>query len=173
MSVCPLLFNTDAVALLNEASVYSAAFQKQANFLKSLQFSPDGAYTLSAQEDNNALISTLSPETTKKYAYYASVLCENEDLAVNGEVEPISIIPIGESIYDLKWFPHNHGTKCFVSTSRDHPIVLWDASSTSEEASIRCTYRGYDHNDELEAALSLCFNLAGDKLYAGSNRMIR
>ena len=27
--------------------------------------------------------------------------------------------------------------------------------------------------DELEAANSITFNLAGDKIYAGSNRMIR
>lgn len=34
-------------------------------------------------------------------------------------------------------------------------------------------HRGYDHMDELNAANSVSFNLVGDKIYAGYNRMIR
>jgi WD40 repeat protein len=84
-------------------------------------------------------------------------------------------VPIGESIYDLKWYPSaaQGTTPCFVSTSRDHPIMLWDVGDQHTEAAVRCTYRGYDHNDEIAAAVSLGFNLTGDKLYAGYNRMIR
>jgi len=86
-------------------------------------------------------------------------------------------IPIGEAIYDLKWYPgmqsSDPATKCFISTSRDHPIMLWDAGREDGKAAVRCSYRGYDLADELDAAISLTFNLTGDKIYAGYERMIR
>ena len=37
----------------------------------------------------------------------------------------------------------------------------------------RCSYRCYDHMDEIESASCLAFNHSGDKLYAGSKSMIR
>mmetsp|Transcript_7978 Transcript_7978/g.11919 ORF Transcript_7978/g.11919 Transcript_7978/m.11919 type:complete len:330 (-) Transcript_7978:106-1095(-) len=60
-------------------------------------------------------------------------------------------------------------TNCFITTSKDHPIHLWDVSS----GSMRCSYSGYDHMDELESAICVSFNLSGSRIYAGSNRMIR
>jgi len=38
---------------------------------------------------------------------------------------------------------------------------------------IRCSYRTYDHLDEVAAALSVAFNLTGDKIYCGYNNYIR
>ena len=38
---------------------------------------------------------------------------------------------------------------------------------------IRCSYSCYNAMDEVEAANSITFNLQGDRVYAGSNRMIR
>lgn len=173
MSICPLVFEGCTACSNTSTPKFSFAKQKNGNFLKSLQFSPDGAFTLAATEDNYALIGSLNPDTIKQHTYYTSSL-NAEDPDYYDEKDQISSVPIGEAIYDLKWYPpHNQGAKCFVSTSRDHPIVLWDASSCEEDAIIRCTYRGYDPADELEAAISLCFNLAGDKLYAGANRTIR
>lgn len=174
MSTCPLIFHEDQLLTQHASPLSCGTRQAPGNFLKSLQFSPDGAYTLSATEDNFALISTVDQNATRKHAYYSSGadIGENVDIGRTDDC-PVSMIPIGEAIYDLKWYPHNQGTNCFVSTSRDHPIVLWDAGTATEDASMRCTYRGYDQADELESAISVCFNLAGDKLYAGSNRMIR
>lgn len=54
-------------------------------------------------------------------------------------------------------------TSVFVSTSRDHPLHLWDAFT----GNLRATYRAYDHLDEVVAANSVCFNTAGDKIFAG------
>jgi WD40 repeat protein len=87
------------------------------------------------------------------------------------------------------------GSRCFVTSSRDHPILLWDANfdddglaackttvgttttcrvtDSASKKLIRASYRGYDHVDELDSCISLCFNLTGDKIYGGSNRMIR
>ncbi len=54
-------------------------------------------------------------------------------------------------------------TSVFVSTSRDHPLHLWDAFT----GNLRATYRAYDHLDEVVAANSVCFNTSGDKIFAG------
>ena len=38
---------------------------------------------------------------------------------------------------------------------------------------IRCSYRGFNHLDELDTAHCVTFNCGGDKIYTGSNKMIR
>ncbi|KAI4963058.1 hypothetical protein ZWY2020_019790, partial [Hordeum vulgare] len=63
----------------------------------------------------------------------------------------------------------NPATCVFASTSRDHPIHLWDATT----GELRCTYRPYDAMDEITAALSISFNSTGSKLFAGYNKAIR
>ncbi|KAK3011110.1 hypothetical protein RJ639_012669 [Escallonia herrerae] len=50
-------------------------------------------------------------------------------------------------------------TCVFASTTRDHPIHLWDATS----GELRCTYRAYDAMDEISAAFSVGFNPVGTK----------
>jgi WD40 repeat protein len=78
----------------------------------------------------------------------------------------------GEPNYETKWYPlmsiSDSASCCFISTSKDHPIHLWDISGC-----LRCTYKGHNHLDELDSPTSITFNLTGDKIYAGSNRMIR
>lgn len=59
-------------------------------------------------------------------------------------------------------------TSVFVSTSRDHPLHMWDAFT----GNLRATYRAYDHLDEVVAANSVCFNTAGDKIFAGAGRSV-
>ncbi|KAK9152163.1 hypothetical protein Syun_010472 [Stephania yunnanensis] len=79
----------------------------------------------------------------------------------------------GESVYDYCWYPYmsasDPNTFVFASTTRDHPIHLWDATS----GQLRCTYRAYDSMDEITAALSIAFNPTGSKLFAGYNKSIR
>lgn len=60
-------------------------------------------------------------------------------------------------------------TCVFASTTRDHPIHLWDAVS----GELRCTYRAYDAMDEITAAFSIAFNPAGTKIFAGYNKLVR
>lgn len=56
-----------------------------------------------------------------------------------------------------------------MTTSKDHPIQLWNAS----DGIMLASYSGYDHLDELDPAISIAFNPSGSRIYAGSNRMIR
>ncbi|GJU39043.1 integrase, catalytic region, zinc finger, CCHC-type containing protein [Tanacetum coccineum] len=57
----------------------------------------------------------------------------------------------------------------FATTTRDHPIHLWDPTT----GQLRCTYRPYDNMDEITAAFSIGFNPTGTKIFAGYNKSIR
>ena len=69
----------------------------------------------------------------------------------------VSQIAEGESIYDFSWYPRMSSqqpeTCAFISTSRDHPIHLWDAFT----GQLRAVYRAYDAADEITSALSVAF----------------
>lgn len=73
----------------------------------------------------------------------------------------------GETIYDFAWYPLMQPSEpascCYLSTSRDHPIHLWDAFT----GQLRASYRAYDHMDELAAAYCVAFSPYGDKIFAG------
>ena len=79
----------------------------------------------------------------------------------------------GEPIHDFCWYPYMSAsdpvTNVFATTTRDHPIHLWDATL----GQLRCTYRAYDNMDEITAAFSVAFNPAGTKIFAGYNKCIR
>ena len=198
---CPL--NLKAGICLTNSVACEDAKKNSGNFIKSVQFSPDGSCTLSATENNDVLICSVDEKLARKHAYYQVEEFDQpmESISTSTHSSAFALqscIPIGEAIYDLKWYPlmnaaADASSKCFITTSRDHPVLLWDAnqnanesndndkastsSSTSSGATaasrVRCSYRGYDQMDELDSAISLCFNLTGDRIYAGSNRMIR
>nr|GEW97432.1 hypothetical protein [Tanacetum cinerariifolium] len=79
----------------------------------------------------------------------------------------------GEAIYDYCWYPYMSASdpvSCvFATTTRDHPIHLWDTTT----GQLRCTYRAYDNMDEITAAFSIGFNPTGTKIFAGYNKSIR
>ncbi|KNC78021.1 hypothetical protein SARC_09532 [Sphaeroforma arctica JP610] len=61
-------------------------------------------------------------------------------------------------------------TTCvYITCTRDHPIHLREAAT----GAIRCTYRPYNHLDEVEAPKSVAFNPDGTKIYCGFEKMIR
>ncbi len=169
MQSSPLLVDGDAKVLCTERK-----YCDKDNFLKSAIFSPDGSSVLASTEGNDVNMYNLHSFGVDYYKYYQDASAIRSYVEDDG---PFCIhqstIPIGESIYDMKWFPgmnrQDSGTNCFITTARDHPITLWD----TESGSIRATYSGINHLDELDPAISLTFNLAGDKIYAGSNKMIR
>jgi len=76
-------------------------------------------------------------------------------------------------VYDYCWYPqmssNNPSLCCFASTSRDHPVHLWDAFT----GQIRCSYRTYDQVDEITPAISISFNLTGDKIYCGYQNYLK
>jgi WD40 repeat protein len=141
------------------------------NFAKSFRFSPDGQRALSGMEDGTAIVANSSTDIHNLMYYLPASEKTVTPTTSSCSFTTGSKIQIGESIYDMAWLPTS--SQCFASTSRDHPIVLWDVGSEEEKPRIICSYRGYDCADELEAAVSMTFNLIGDRLYAGGNRIIR
>ena len=184
---CPLNL-PGIVRNIGEIGVNLRKDQKH-NFSKSFQFSPDGYSAISAYENCEVAIYSIDDQYVCDNAYYNGVIgnkdgCETFGTKEGKVIAIQSTVPVGESVYDLKWYPMmiatDPATKCFATTSRDHPITLWDATASPPQSNfnettsrVRCTYRGYNHVDELDSSISLCFNLTGDRIYAGSNRMIR
>ncbi|KAH9796721.1 WD REPEATS REGION domain-containing protein [Citrus sinensis] len=153
------------------------------NFLKGIKWSPDGSSFLTSSEDKTLRIFSL-PENGISYDVNACSLAKDQD-----SYEASLVVTEGESVYDFCWFPHMsasggltismegrfaqmciYPTSCvFASTTRDHPIHLWDATT----GLLRCTYRAYDAVDEITAAFSVAFNPTGTKIFAGYNKSVR
>ncbi|KAH7857946.1 hypothetical protein Vadar_018194 [Vaccinium darrowii] len=137
------------------------------NFLKGIKWSPDGWCFLTSAEDNTFRVFSLPDNVDGYYGNACSFAADadsyNANLIVNG----------GESIYDFCWYPYMSAsdpvTCVFASTTRDHPIHLWDATS----GELRCTYRAFDAMDEITAAFSVGFNPAGTKIFGGYNKSLR
>lgn len=60
---------------------------------------------------------------------------------------------------------------CFswLSSGHEGPIHLWDAFS----GDLRCTYRGYNSADEIEAAMSVCFSADGQNIFCGYKKNVK
>ncbi|GKB93237.1 hypothetical protein Tco_0979374 [Tanacetum coccineum] len=63
----------------------------------------------------------------------------------------------GEAIYDYCWYPYMSASdpvSCvFATTTRDHPIHLWDTTI----GQLPCTYQAYDNMDDITAAFSISY----------------
>ncbi|CAN0402329.1 unnamed protein product, partial [Hapterophycus canaliculatus] len=123
------------------------------NFVKGASFSPDGTCLLTSSDDAVLRVFEVPSNALRAVRHE--------------EWSPCLYSVEGETIYDFAWYPHmssaEPATSVFVSTSRDHPLHMWDAFT----GNLRATYRAYDHLDEVVAANSVCFNTGGDKIFAG------
>ncbi|KAI4296625.1 hypothetical protein L6164_036571 [Bauhinia variegata] len=137
------------------------------NFLKGVKWSPDGSCFLASSDDNTFRVFSLPDHESDILHGAYSVDLDHDSFAAN------LVLREGESIYDFCWYPFMSAsdpvTNVFATTTRDHPIHLWDATS----GQLRCTYRAYDAMDEIAAAFSVAFNPDGSKIFAGYNKCIR
>ncbi|KAL5730612.1 hypothetical protein ACHQM5_003413 [Ranunculus cassubicifolius] len=134
------------------------------NFLKAVKWSPDGSCFLTSSEDN----------TLRKFDLPDNVDNHEDTSSAPEDSYPATlVVDEGESVYDYCWYPYmsaSDPTTCvFATTTRDHPIHLWDGIS----GQLRGTYRAYDAMDEITAAFSAAFNPSGTKLFAGYNKTLR
>lgn len=105
------------------------------NFTKGCQWSPDGTCLLVPSEDFRIRIYELPKELySEKIPSELSSTKFSAALAVKE----------GGLIYDTCWYPFMNSwepaTCCFLSTSRESPIHLWDAFN----GELRATYRAYN-----------------------------
>jgi len=133
-------------------------------FWKGCKWSPDGLCILTNSDDNALRIFNLPQDLIQE--------CDSKNQKIE-TMSPELKMKEGEIIYDYDWYPfmssYDSSTCCLISTSKDHPVHLWDAFT----GHIRCSYLSFNHLDELVAANSLSFNLDGSKIYCGYNKMLR
>ncbi|XP_071085011.1 telomerase Cajal body protein 1-like [Haliotis cracherodii] len=136
-------------------------FEQPENYLRGCKWSPDGACILTNSNDNILRLFNL-PE---------GVYTDGQDIPE--DMVPALKMKESELIYDFCWYPMMHSSDptscCFVSTSRETPVHMWDAFT----GELRCSYRAFNQVDEVTAAHSLAFSPDGRKLYTGFNKMIR
>ncbi|CAI9108844.1 OLC1v1008543C1 [Oldenlandia corymbosa var. corymbosa] len=136
------------------------------NFLKAVKWSPDGSCFLTCSDDNTLRLFSLQYDESGTDADSCSASSAD---SYNANL----VVSEGESVYDYCWYPYmsisSPDTCVFATTTRDHPIHLWDANT----GQLRCTYRAYDAMDEITAAFSVSFNPAGTKVIAGYNKSLR
>ena len=141
------------------------------DFMKSHAISPDGSQILLSSESNYISCWQLG-ETPGRTRYYGGNK-EEPNGGERGDVAISSVFNMGESIYDYAWHPYIDPTtelaSYFVCSTKDHPVHMMDI----ETGSIRCSYLGYNHLDELDPAFSVALNLDATKIYTGGNRVIR
>ncbi|DBB13553.1 TPA: hypothetical protein ACH3X3_000587 [Trebouxia sp. C0006] len=142
------------------------------NFLKGVKWSPDGACFLTASDDNCLRIFDLPAEAYSGELKSQSATELHDETATDSFAAALQVQE-GELVYDYAWYSRMHTSDpvscCFATTSRAHPIHLWDACS----GSLRCVYRAYDAADEITAAYSLAFHGQGSRIWAGYNKAIR
>lgn len=136
------------------------------NFTKGCKWSPDGLCVLTNSDDDRLRLFDLPAAAFVK----PTSLEEWSELP---EMRPVLKVQEAETVYDYCWYPlmssNDPATCCFASTSRQNPVHMWDAFT----GELRCSYRAYDHVDELVAATCLAFSCTGEKLYCGFNKTIR
>ncbi|XP_043469258.1 telomerase Cajal body protein 1 isoform X2 [Leptopilina heterotoma] len=150
--------------LLCSATEEYKASENCENFTKGCQWSPDGTCLMVPSEDFRIRIYELpkelyseKPTTNLSSSTLKSALCVKE----------------GGLIYDSCWYPHmnswNPATCCFLSTSQETPIHLWDAFT----GELRATYRAYNQVDEVEPAISIRFINSGAEVWSGFKGALR
>lgn len=142
------------------------------NCLRGVKWSPDGTCILTASEDQMLRLFEL-PENGNEDLGSECAQGAEEYLRQPTELHSAVRAKAGDTIYDYDWYPamdsSDPPTCCFISTSRDHPIHLWDAYT----GGLRASYSPFNHLDEISCAYSCAFDLAGGKIFCGFDRAIR
>jgi len=149
---------------------YQPTDKVQNNFLKGCKWSPDGSCLLTASEDRKLRLYDVYKLTTEifqdeKASEFAS---PNKT-----ELKALFAVNSPDLIYDYVWYPFmNSGdpaTCCFLSTSRESPLHLYDAFN----GTLRCSWRAFNHVEEFVAAHSVSFTPDGSQIICGYDKTIR
>lgn len=141
-STCVYKYNWSiAPRILSVATKEYQSTNLHENFTKGCQWSPDGTCLLVPSEDFRIRIYELPKEL------YSGQIPSD---FIQTNFTPALMVKEGGLIYDTCWYPFMNSwdpaTCCFLSTSRESPIHLWDAFT----GELRATYRAYN---QLVAAL--------------------
>ncbi|XP_018392756.1 PREDICTED: telomerase Cajal body protein 1 isoform X2 [Cyphomyrmex costatus] len=144
--------------------VATKEYESTENFTKGCQWSPDGTCLLVPSEDFRIRLYELPREL------YSGQIPSD---FVQTNFTSALTIKEGGLIYDTCWYPFMNSweptTCCFLSTSRESPIHLWDAFT----GELRATYRAYNQVDEVEASISVQFVDSGKQIWCGFKNIVR
>jgi len=77
----------------------------------------------------------------------------------------------GETVYDVCWYPISYtvgGSFCFLSSCRDHPAQLRNAST----GELVCSYISYDYAHEISTPVGLGWSFDGQRVLCGFEKRI-
>ncbi|KAJ3825238.1 WD40-repeat-containing domain protein [Lentinula raphanica] len=127
------------------------------NFARITKWSPDGTVHLSHCEDRS---------------YHLGRFDLADSNQPNSISQPSLKFPQSSPIVDFAWYPAatstDPATFCFISSVRECPVKLLDAS----DGRCRASYPIIDHRERFIAPHSLAFNLTAQKLYCGFENAI-
>lgn len=135
------------------------------NYVRGCLWSPDGSCVLSAVNNDGMHVFELPSD-----------LYGVQEVSPQRPVNLLdSAVHVREStlVYDYKWYPGMHSsmpeTSVWIASRQHEPIQMWDAYT----GKLRCSYKGYNAVDEVEAALSLTWSLDGGFIYGGYKKSIK
>lgn len=142
--------------------------QLEGNYTKGCAISPDGLCILSSTASDNKLRLYNTPsgifESKSKEQIDDTGIVKEEQ---KHRWDAVLTYQEGDSIRDYSWYPfmnsNDASTSFFLSTSKDQPIHLIDAY----DASLKATYRAYNHLDELTSANVATFTPEGKRIVCG------
>ncbi|XP_052869146.1 telomerase Cajal body protein 1 homolog [Anopheles cruzii] len=136
------------------------------NYLQGCRWSPDGTCVLTAVNNDGMHIVEMPTDL-----YRAETVSEDRPVDI---LTSAVHVKEGGLVYDYAWYPRmNSGypeTCCWIASRQHEPIQMWDAFT----GALRCSYKGYDQYDEVEAALSLAFSpVDGSTIYGGYKKSLK
>ncbi|XP_060522926.1 telomerase Cajal body protein 1 homolog isoform X2 [Cylas formicarius] len=135
------------------------------HYLRGCKWSPDGTCLLTAVRGAGMHVMELPSDL-----YSGDSVLTSRPI---GALNPAVSVPEAGLIYDYSWYPGmnsgNAATCCWLSSGHSGPIQLWDAFT----GDLRCTYRGYNSVDEVEAAMSVSFSADGQSVFCGYKKNVK
>ncbi|GJQ80132.1 putative telomerase Cajal body protein [Trypoxylus dichotomus] len=135
------------------------------HYLRGCKWSPDGTCLLTVVRGAGMHVMELPSD-----------LYTGDTLLTSRPIQPlVPAVSVPESglIYDYCWYPGmnsaNPATCCWVSSGHEGPIHLWDAFT----GDLRCSYRGFNNTDQLEAAISVTFSADGQNIFCGYKKNVK
>ncbi|KAI0717784.1 hypothetical protein C8Q72DRAFT_158112 [Fomitopsis betulina] len=123
------------------------------NFARYAKWCPDGSVALFQCENRSFYL----PQIASDHESYSASTAETQP-RVFGQPGPI---------LDFAWYPSagvtNPAAFCFLSSIRECPVKLLDAS----DGRLRASYRIVDHRERHVAPHSIAFNTTADRFYCG------
>ncbi|RZB40126.1 telomerase Cajal body protein 1 [Asbolus verrucosus] len=135
------------------------------HYLKGCKWSPDGTCLLTVVRGAGMHVMELPTDL-----YSGDTIMNSRPIVA---LSPAVSVPESGLIYDYCWYPGmnsaNPATCCWLSSGHEGPIHLWDAFT----GNLRCSYRGYNSVDELEAAISVTFSADGQNIFCGYKKNVK